>query len=175
MKQQSIKQQTEHLDDRFADLHNRYRSRLLNSITGIVKDRAAAEDITAAAFAKAFEYRKDFRGEASVYTWLYRIAVNEAYSSQSRNRSVSLDSLTGVPEALIECDRTADSAEQSECRLSLDRALAKIPPVYRQVLLDHIAFRHPVKRIARRDDIPVGTVLSRIFTAKRLLRAAWEA
>jgi len=75
----------------------------------------------------------------------------------------------------MECDRTAATLERSEYRLRLARALAEMPAVYSQVLLDHFAYRHPVKRIARRDSIPVGTVLSRIFTAKRLLRAAWEA
>ena len=172
----SIKQQNGNLDaDRFADLHSRYQSRLINSVTGIVRDRAVAEDITAAAFATAFEKRKDFRGDASAYTWLYRIAVNVAYGSQRRNRPLSLESLTGVPEALMECDRTADTLERSECRLKLRRTLLKVPAIYRQVLFDHFVDRHPVKLIARRERVPVGTVLSRIFTAKRLLRASWEA
>ncbi len=82
----SINQQKGNLDaDRFADLHSRYQRRLLNSMTGIVRDRAIAEDITAAAFATAFEKRMDFRGEASAYTWLHRIAANEAHHSRQRN------------------------------------------------------------------------------------------
>jgi len=76
--------------------------------------------------------------------------------------------------ALMECDRTADTLAQSECRLRLRETLRKIPAVYRQVLFHHLVDRPPVKYIARRERVAVGTVLSRIFTAKRLLRAAWE-
>jgi RNA polymerase sigma-70 factor (ECF subfamily) len=172
----SIKQQNGNLDaDRFADLHCQYGSRLLSRVTGMVRDRTAAEDITATAFATAFEKRQDFRGDASAYTWLYRIAMNEVHGSRRGYRPISLESLTGVPEALTECDRTAEVMERFDCRARLRRALRKLPAVYRQVLLDHFVQEYSVTRIARRERIPLGTVLSRLFTAKRLLRAAWEA
>ena len=63
--------------------------------------------------------------------------------------------------------------ERSECRLKLRKALRGIPAVYRRTLVDHFVRGYSVKRISRQNRIPVGTVLSRIFTAKRLLREAW--
>jgi DNA-directed RNA polymerase specialized sigma24 family protein len=49
-----------------------------------------------------------------------------------------------------------------------------MPAIYRHVLMDHFVRGYPVKRIARQNRIPAGTVLSPIFKAKRLLRVAWE-
>lgn len=75
----SVNQQDTKLDaGRFGDLHKAYYDRLLSSMTSVVRDRQAAEEITASAFAKALQYLATFRGEASFYTWLHAIASNEA-------------------------------------------------------------------------------------------------
>jgi len=159
---------------RFGDLHKAYHDRLLNSMTGVVRDRHAAEEITAAAFAKGFEHLATFRGEASFYTWLQAIARNEARHYWKANRDVSLESLTGAtPPALIVCDSATDQ-EQSADRRRLRNALQRIPPLHRRMLTDHLIRGRTVKEVARRYRIPLGTALSRIFNAKRLLRHAWE-
>ena len=161
--------------DRFSDLHNEYRDRLLNSMTGVVRDREAAEEITATALAKAYEKRNSFRGESSLYTWVYAIAMNEARQRQRQNRLVSLDALEFPLPALIAEDRFDEALDRSRRTLQLRKALRSLPAIYRRVLVDHFVHGYPVKRIARQSRMPVGTVLSRIFTAKRLLRAAWES
>src|SRR5437667_11941510 len=53
--------------------------------------------------------------------------------------------------------------------------LRQIPAVYGLVLIEHFIEGYSVRQIAKLQRIPLGTVLSRIFTAKRLLREAWEA
>ena len=79
------------------------------------------------------------------------------------------------PEApeLTEPDVLAQTLERSECCARLREALRQIPPVSRRTLVDHFIRGQSVKQIARRQRVPVGTVLSRIFTAKRLLRESW--
>jgi RNA polymerase sigma-70 factor (ECF subfamily) len=161
--------------DRFSNLHKEYGPRLVNSMTGFVRDREAAEEITAAAFAKAFEKRNGFRGRSSLYAWVYAIALNEARRHQSQKRTLSLDALEFTPPALIGADCHGEASERSEQTRRLQMALGSLPAIYRRALVDHFVRGYPVKRIARRDHTPIGTVLSRIFTAKRLLRAAWEA
>lgn len=158
----------------FRQLHNQYGARLLNSMTAFTRNRQAAEDVTAAAFTAAFENRDNFRGESSFYTWLHAIALNEA-RNRSRNAGVALESIDG-PEAkeLSEPDVLPQMLERSECTFRIRKALRGVPAIYRRVLTDHFVRGYPVKQIARRDRIPVGTVLSRIFTGKRLLRCAWE-
>jgi DNA-directed RNA polymerase specialized sigma24 family protein len=71
-------------------------------------------------------------------------------------------------------DRWEDAQDRSVQELKIRKALGAIPSAHRRVLVDHFIHGRPVKAIAHRERIPVGTVLSRIFTAKRLLREAWD-
>jgi RNA polymerase sigma-70 factor, ECF subfamily len=173
----SVNQEGTRLDaGQFGDLHKAYHGRLLNSMTSVVRDRQAAEEITAAAaFAKALENISTFRGEASFYTWLHAIASNEARQYWRLNRGISLESVTGpVPEALVECDSVADRLDQSTVQRRLENAMRRMPAHYRRALKDHFVRGYSTRQIARRERIPLGTVLSRIFTAKKLLRQSWE-
>ena len=156
--------------------HDQYRLRLLNGMTAVVRDRNIAEDVTATALAAAWRNLNHFRGDASLYSWVYRIALNEALSRQRRDHAVSLESIYR-PDAqeLAAPDVLAPALERAECRSQIRKALRRIPVVYRRILTDHFVCGYSVKRISRQNRIPVGTVLSRIFAAKRLLRAAWEA
>jgi RNA polymerase sigma-70 factor (ECF subfamily) len=159
----------------FPLLHDEYRDRLLNSMTAVTRNRETAEDITAAAFTAAFENLAAFRGESGFYTWLYKIAFNEARNWHRRNHGVSLESIDR-PDAkdLMEPDVQLESLERSECGSHVWAALRRVPAVYRQTLVDHFLCGYSVKQMSRRQRVPVGTVLSRMFTAKRLLREAWD-
>jgi RNA polymerase sigma-70 factor, ECF subfamily len=160
---------------RFSELHADCRSRLLNSMTGIVRNRDTAEDITAMAFSKAFQKRSQFRGESSFYTWVHAIALNEARRCPSRFCTVSLELLGPEEKELRQPDLLCEGLSQSDCCARLRKALRGIPALSRRALVDHFVRGYPVRRIARQDPVPVGTVLSRIFTAKRHLRKAWSA
>jgi RNA polymerase sigma-70 factor (ECF subfamily) len=158
----------------FPLLHDEYRDRLLNSMTAVTRNREIAEDITAEAFTAAFENLAGFRGESSFYTWLYKIGLNLAGDWRRRNKGISLESIDR-PDAkeLGEPDVLVETLEHGERCLQLRQALRHIPTVYRRTLMDHFVRGYSVKRIASQDRVPVGTVLSRMFTAKRLLREAW--
>lgn len=157
------------------DLHYRYHDRLLNSVTAAVGDRASAEDITATAFAAALKYFGSFRGKSSFYTWVHAIALNETRTHWRQKRTVSLESLDDhLPKALIEQDVLADVLSRSECYAKIRKVLRQIPTIYRRTLIDHFVHGLRVKQIAKSHRVPVGTVLSRIFTGKRILRMAWE-
>jgi RNA polymerase sigma-70 factor, ECF subfamily len=159
----------------FSELHDRYRGRLLNSMIAVARNREDAEDITAIAFAAAFKNRKRFRGEALPQTWLHAIAMNEA-RSRRRGRAVPLECIEESDALKIaEPDETDRLFEQRECCPRIWKALREVPRIYRRTLIDRFVRGYSVKQIARCQRIPVGTVLSRIFKAKRLLRAAWEA
>jgi len=75
---------------------------------------------------------------------------------------------------IAESDVTDRLFEQRECYPRIWKALRQVPRIYRRVLIDRFIRGLSVKQIAKRERVPLGTVLSRIFTAKRLLRAAWE-
>lgn len=158
----------------FTSLHQQCHNRLLHSMTAFTRNRDEAEDITATAFAAAFKNLERFRGHSSFYTYLYRIARNDAISRRRRS-PVSFVSI-GDAESSIGAapDLLTQTLERRDCCKQVRTALRRIPSVYRRILVDHFVQGHSVKRIARNSRIPAGTVLSRIFTAKRLLRAAWE-
>lgn len=155
--------------------HDQHRARLLNRMTCVVRDSDTAEDITAATMASAWRNLDRFRGQSSLFTWVYRIALNEARNHLRRNHAVSLESIDrpGSKE-LTESDMTVAALERAECRSQIRNALRRIPAVYRRTLVDHFVRGYSVKRISRQNRIPLGTVLSRIFAGKRLLRRAWE-
>ena len=159
----------------FSNMHDQYRGRVLNSMTAVARNREEAEDITATAFAAAFENLNFFRGESSLYTWVHAIAINEA-RNRRRSRHVPLESIeeSGVLE-IAEPNATDRALEQRECCPQIWKALREVPRIYRRTLVDRFVRGCSVKQIAKCQRIPLGTVLSRIFKAKRLLRAAWEA
>lgn len=160
----------------FGAAHSQYRQRLLCSMVGMLRDREKAEDVTATAFQRAFVNRGRFRGQSSFYTWLHTIATNEAKSLWKREKTVSLEAIEGsVSDNVAAPDFFLETQERLDQAARIRKALDQLPTIHRQILLDHFVDGQSVKRIARTLRIPVGTVLSRIFTAKRLLRRAWEA
>lgn len=161
----------------FRQFHDNYRERLLCGMKSVVRNQEIAEDVTAKAFAIAFEKLHSFQNRSSLYTWVYRIALNAARNSYRRRRAtVSLLDFGGNEAiALATPDRTLEALERSEDRARLQLALRQIPPVYRRVLVSHVVRLDSVKQIARQNRIQVGTVLSRIFKGKQLLREAWRS
>ena len=158
----------------FQELHNGCRDKVLAGILGYVGNRSEAEEVTASAFATAFRKRNSFRRDALFFTWVYRIALNEAHSALRRRPMVSLDAMEGpTPEALVQPDLMDSALDRANCCRKLRMALKCLPSKYRQALVDHFVRGYSVKQAAKLRRIPVGTVLSRLFNGKKLLRRAW--
>jgi RNA polymerase sigma-70 factor (ECF subfamily) len=169
----SVNQDNTKLDVQgFTGLHDQYGDRLLNSMTGLVRDRDAAAEITASAFAKALKNLRSFRGESSFYTWLHAIARHEIRSACAHRASVSLDAIRDV---IGEPGDLVDSLERQEAIASVNRALKQIPAMYRRVLAARFLRGESTRQVAQRLKIPLGTVLSRVSTGKKMLRARLEA
>lgn len=158
----------------FSEMHREYRDKLVNSMTAVARNRQDAEDITATAFAAAFQNLDRFRGESSLYTWIHAIALNEA-RSRRRGNVVEFESIDESDALQIAQPDSLDKLfEQAECCPRIWKALRRIPLVYRHTLIDRFVRGYSIKRIASGDRIPCGTALSRLFRAKQLLRAAWD-
>jgi len=160
----------------FENLYKQRRDRLLASITGMVRDRDRAEDITAAAFQSAWEKREQFRGDSSLGTWLYAIGLNAARGSGRQERTVLHDPLDRLEtQRYAEPDRLFAGLEQDELRALVWKALDRIPHKSRRLLIDRYIDGRSVEEITRREHVPTGTVGGRLFTAKALLRQAWQS
>ena len=156
----------------FQDLYDKYHERLCDRMLSVTRNREAAEDVAAAAFAKAYEKRETFRGDASPYTWLSAIGLRVALG-QCRRRETPVDS-TDL-DALPVDEALEDNFERSESCRRLTRALGRLPEKLGHALIDHFIQGQSIVEISRRRRLPPGTVLSRIFNGKRHLRKAWEA
>jgi len=141
-----------------------------------------AEDVVMETYLKAWTHLPGYRGGASLKTWLLRIARNAALDVLRRRASRPTSSLSGEstdePVVLDVEDPTAVTpAEQLEVRDSvamLRKALARLDPPHRQVLLMRYEDGLSYGEIAAASGLAIGTVMSRLFNAKRKLRAIWE-
>lgn len=164
----------------FEVLSEQYRERLTNALFSFRRGPSETDDIVADAFARAYERLGQFRGEASFYTWLYRIALNEARLRLRESPLVSLEGPTNSEEKSLAL--VGDKSEHPDTALintshqaQVHAAIAVIPRPYRQMLRWHFIRGMSYHSMSKRLKIPHGTVMSRLFRARQLLRKAWAA
>jgi RNA polymerase sigma-70 factor (ECF subfamily) len=157
----------------FGELVVRYQDRLFNSLVRLLGSAEDARDAVQEAFVQAFVKLDSFRGSSAFYTWLYRIAFNQAMSHARRQRPTrSLD------EEQSERGREpVDGQPAPDARLQLgerarqvQRALAELSAEYREVIVLREMDGCKYEQIAEILELPVGTVRSRLFRARLELR-----
>ena len=171
--------------DAFGELVEPYQDRLFNTLYRIVGHRDEAGDLLQEAMIRAFRGLKSYQGDSGFYTWLYRIALNVAFTRKRKQtlRVVSTEELgAGTRADLPDEDRSASPAwnmESRERQQLIQKALDAIPETYRTVMVlkDVEGLRY--EAIAEILDIPIGTVRSRLHRARGamrdLLRPMFEA
>ncbi|MBQ4854685.1 sigma-70 family RNA polymerase sigma factor [Rhodanobacter sp. B2A1Ga4] len=128
-------------------------------------DHARAEDLTQDAFVRAWQKLPDFRHESAFGTWLYRLAVNVALMD-IRARGAN-------PVSMLDDEHLPDSGETPFCaaeREELERAVGKLPPRARAVLVLHDIEGWKHEEIAAELDMAVGTSKAQLHRARGLLR-----
>ena len=150
----------------------------------LVGDAALAEDVIQDAALRALGYFKSYRG-GDARAWLLRIVRNTAYSAlaaRRRDSAASLDEAAapgteGEPAALQVAD-PADDPEAAlvhrEALVHLDRALAALPTELRECLVLRELEDLSYKEIAQITEVPVGTVMSRLWRARQALMGFQE-
>jgi len=151
-----------------------FSERLTAVVAGLLRDRDAVDDVVQETFVKAFYRIRSFKGDAGLYTWLYRIAVNAAKDhakARSRRPAGSLEDLPTGAAALPSDDRPAiERIEDRETRLAVRRAVAMLPSKFRAVLVLREIEGMRYEEIATVLDLSLGTVESRLFRARRRLK-----
>ncbi len=164
----------------YETLIRRFQGPVYNLAWRLLDNPADAGDVVQEVFLKVFRNVDHFRGESSLRTWIYRIAVNEAHNKRRwlfRHRKGE----TGIDDAFPADDNReaplVDSGEtpfdftmNREAQLLLEEGLAAISPAFRAALVLREIEELSYEEIARILDISMGTVKSRIVRGREALR-----
>jgi RNA polymerase sigma-70 factor, ECF subfamily len=153
--------------------------RVYRAVAGITAGTGLdVDDLTQEAFLKAYRNINHFRGESSLYTWTYRIARNVCLDAMRRRkyRGQFIFDWFRQPDSDHDFpDPSAnDVAENRDTRFWIDKALAKLPEDYRSVIVFREIQDLSYVEISQIMDIPEGTVKSRLFKARKMMREQLE-
>ena len=158
--------------DAFGRLVERYQGRLFRLVSVIVRDRAAAEEVTQDAFVRAYVRLELYDDRQPFYPWLATIAVRLAQNQlrrQGRTRQREGTPLEAVPEpAAAASSLTALMADERGQRLR--RAVTALSSGERTAVMLHYQDDLPVREIARALGVTSGTIKTLLFRARRHLR-----
>lgn len=170
----------------FRQLFDRYQHRAYAVALGVVKNKQDALDVVQEAFIKVHRHLSSFQGSSSFYTWLYRILMNLAidHVRKYKNRDVDFDDRVGRAAAEVDGDgamlphmldgNPGRNAARKELSEKLHEALAQLPEYHRAVIIlrevDGLSYEEMSKILK----VPKGTIMSRLFHARRKMQAALE-
>jgi RNA polymerase sigma-70 factor, ECF subfamily len=166
--------------EEFDDLVREHQQRIFRVVMALVRDSELASNITQDCFVRAYEKRASFRGDASVSTWLIRIAMNLVRDHSRNRRQAFWRRLFQRPE-----EESAESAAETvrDSRSTPDRqflakeevsavwnAVAGLPPQQREVFVLRFSEEMSLDEIAQVLDIKLGTVKAHLSRAVAIVR-----
>ena len=162
-------------DTAFAELVDRYKDLVYGLIYRMVADRSLADDLSQDVFLKVHRGIPYFRGEARLSTWIFRIVQNVCVQARSAtaSRRVARRARRAAGRVASSARSTARSAT-IEDRDRLDKALAQLPSNYRMLVVAHYLRGVQYEALAEALNLPLGTVKTHLYRAKRRLRELLE-
>jgi len=170
-------------DAAYEALLERYQQPVFNLVSRLMRDSDDACDVVQEVFLKVFRKIASFRGDSTLKTWIYRIAVNEAHNhsrwnGRHRQREVGLDGgedERGYRDTLSAAgDSPFDYVLDRERHRLVEAALADMNPSFRSVIVLRDVEDMSYEEIAEILQIPLGTVKSRILRGREALRMELE-
>lgn len=147
------------------ELVDRHRVRLIRTASNILRDPVEAEDVAQEAFLKAFRELHRLRDDRAFASFIYRICVRLCVDRLRLKRAEpsALEPSEGAPGGSI------------ENKVLVEKLLAKLPADLRTTLVLREMEQLSYEEVAQVMDVPVGTVRSRLHTARERFRALWVA
>lgn len=159
----------------FTQLVEHYQNLVFGVISRTVSNRARVEDLAQDVFLRVYRGMASFRGDSRLSTWIYRITANTCAQQRPGRgvREVSLDEdVEGRP---LRQPGSVDAAfGDIELRDRLDKALARLPARYRLLIAGHYLKDVQYEDLAEALELPLGTVKTHLYRAKRILRRLLE-
>jgi RNA polymerase sigma-70 factor (ECF subfamily) len=163
----------------FSTLLRRYDGKIFRLAMNITQNREDAEDVLQEAFLKAYEHLDQFQGNSKFYTWIVRIAVNQALMKlrkRKSDRAVSLDEQIDTGEDTVVREIAAwdpdpeERYSRDELRAILNDAIEELAPIYRTVFTLRDVDGLSTEETAEALDLSVPAVKSRLLRARLQLR-----
>ena len=170
----------------FEAIMRRHNRLLFRAARGVVADDAEAQDVVQETYLRVFTRLQDFQGNASLGTWMARIAINLALDTlRKRGRSVPTDAIQDVdhepsPEHTMSFSAPTSASPESvaaraELRALLQRAIESLPPIYRSVFMLRAVQEMSVEEAAYCLQVTSAVVKTRYLRARSMLRDALGA
>ncbi len=163
----------------FSQLIGKYEGKIFRLAMNITQNREDAEDVLQEAFFKAYEHLDQFQGNSKFYTWVVRIAVNQALMKlrkRKTDRTVSLDEQIDTGEDMVVREVAAwdpdpeERYSQDEMKSILSEAIDGLQPIYKTVFTLRDVDGLSTEETAEVLDLTVPAVKSRLLRARLQLR-----
>lgn len=159
----------------FEELVVRHRDKIFARAFSMMRNEDEATDLSQEAWVKGWQRLKQFHGDSSFVTWMTRIVINlclDQLRKHKRHRTESIELLDeesgGVERQMpVVTVNPTEGLERRELRQRIDRALAQLSMEHRTVLILHEFEELEYKEIAKKMKCSIGTVMSRLFYARR--------
>ena len=161
----------------FEELVARHRDKVYARAFSMMRNEEEALDLSQDAWVKGWQRLAQFQGDSSFATWMTRIVINLCLDQLRRLKRKRADSLEAIEEEsggierqmpVTQVNPTA-GLERAELRARIDRALGQLSAEHRTVLVLHEFEQMDYKQIAKQMNCSIGTVMSRLFYARRRL------
>ena len=163
----------------FEELVARHRDKIYARAYSMMRNEEEAIDLSQEAWVKGWQRLQQFHGESSFGTWMTRIVINlclDQLRKQKRQRNESIEAMEeesgGVERQMpvVTVNPTA-GLERAEMRQRIDKALKQLSYEHRTVMVLHEFEQMEYKQIAKTMGCSIGTVMSRLFYARRKMAA----
>lgn len=159
----------------FEELVARHRDKIYARAFSMMRGEDEALDVSQEAWVKGWQRLKQFQGESSFVTWMTRIVINlclDQLRKHKRQKAESIEQMNeesgGVERQMpVVTSNPTEGLERRELRARIDRALNQLSYEHRTVLILHEFEELEYKEIAKRMQCSIGTVMSRLFYARR--------
>ena len=170
----------------FGEIVRAYYERVFRTVVGVVRDEHEARDVCQDVWIVVWKNLGTFRGEAKFSTWLHPIAVRRAIDAQRKRTKWLHRFLPFLAERDAEVESAPEpvanepeadprgASEGAERKERFERALAALPEKHRTVLVLREVQGMSYEEIAQTINCRPGTVMSRLFNARRLLAQKLE-